>query len=451
MFTVNHMLDRYSLRLVLLHLAIGTIASQYSIISTVWSMSVVIFGAYSIMKYRNHYNTAGLFAAYLVGLEIVLRMTGAAVFWEFGKYGTIIFLVLGLAMENIKQHRTSIFIIIYFLSLLPSAFMVPFENFNLWRQSISFNLSGPLTLFVAFLYFRGRLLNESELVRLFKMMILPLISMSMILLIRVPAPDDIVFGTEANAQMSGGYGPNQVSSALGLVVAIIALSKILGFTLLKKNIYDYTLLGICAIQSYLTLARGGVLTAILAIFAAWLISLGQGPSRTLRTGKIAYVLTILFILWNVAGDFTRGKMEQRYLSIFSINESGELSGSGRMLIMAIDLEIFSDNMLLGVGPGMATFLRADYGYNKIVTAHSEITRILAEHGLFGLFGICSLIFLSLREYHGRKKREKCILTCFAAIAILTMLHSAMRLAMPGFIFGLAFLKMKLVDGHPSAA
>ena len=142
------------------------------------------------------------------------------------------------------------------------------------------------------------------------------------------------------------------------------------------------------------MARGGVLTAILAIFSAWLISLGGGSSKTLRTGKMAYVLIILLILWNVAGDFTRGKMEQRYVSIFSINESGELGGSGRMLIMAIDLEIFSDNMLLGVGPGMANVLRADYGYNKIVTAHSEITRVLAEHGLFGLVGICSLIFLS---------------------------------------------------------
>jgi hypothetical protein len=295
------------------------------------------------------------------------------------------------------------------------------------------------------------LLDEFELVRLFKMILFPVISMSVILLIRVPELEDIVFGTEANAQMSGGYGPNQVSSVLGVVVAIIALSKILGYTLFKKDKYDYTILGICAIQSYLTLARGGVLTAILSIFSAWLISLGQGSSRTLRTGKIAYVLTILFILWNVAGDFTRGKMEQRYLSIFKINESGELSGSGRMLIMAIDLEIFSDNMLLGVGPGVATEMRADYGYNKIVTAHSEITRVLAEHGLFGLFSIFSLIFLSFREYNVREKREKCILTCFASIAILTMLHSAMRLTIPGFIFGLAFLKLKFVDGHSSVA
>ena len=110
-------------------------------------------------------------------------------------------------------------------------------------------------------------MSRNEIIYLFRMILLPLVSMSVILIIRTPAPEDIVFGSEANFQMSGGYGPNQVSSALGLVVAIIALSKILGYTLFRKNIYDYTILGFCSIQAYLTFARGGVLTAILAILS----------------------------------------------------------------------------------------------------------------------------------------------------------------------------------------
>ena len=117
----------------------------------------------------------------------------------------------------------------------------------------------------------------------------------------------------------------------------------------------------------------------------------------------------------------------------------------------VPLEIFSDNVLTGVGPGGARELRARYGYGKIVAAHSEFTRALAEHGLFGLLGLFALVFLSFKEYFVRNKHEKCILTCFGTIAILTMLHSAMRLAMPGFIFGLAFLKLKFVDGHSSVA
>ena len=105
------------------------------------------------------------------------------------------------------------------------------------------------------------------------------------------------------------------------------------------------------------------------------------------------------------------------------------------------LEIFSNNILTGVGPGMATYLRKYYGYGSIVTAHSEFTRLLAEHGVFGLLSIFSIIFLSFREYSIRKTQDRCILICFTTIAILTMLHSAMRLAMPGFIFGFGFFKL----------
>ena len=441
MFPVLHFLNRYLIQLVLLHSFFGILASWNPLVSTIWGWSVVIFGIYYIIKARNRFNEAGMFSAYLVGLEIVLRMTNAGVLWEFGKYGIIVFLVLGLLMEGIKQHRISIFIIIYLLLLLPSISLVPYENFNLWRQTIAFNLSGPVTLFIAFLYFRNRIIDENELIQLFKLILLPLLSMAAILIIRIPELDDIVFGSEANFQMSGGYGPNQVSSALGLVITIISLSKILGLTIFKKNIYDYGFLGICSIQAYLTLARGGVLTAILAIFSAWLVSLSQGYSRTLRTGKITYVILILVILWNVAGDFTRGAMERRYLSILDVDASGELSGSGRMLIMAADLGIFADNLLTGVGPGVATYMRGYYGYGKAVAAHSEFTRMLAEHGLFGLFSLGALIFLSFKEFTIRKKKEKCILICFVTLAILTMLHSAMRLCMPGFIFGLSFLKI----------
>jgi hypothetical protein len=116
--------------------------------------------------------------------------------------------------------------------------------------------------------------------------------------------------------------------------------------------------------------------------------------------------------------------------------------------MSIDLEIFLDNVIIGVGPGISAEMRADYGYGSVVASHSEFTRILAEHGLFGLLGLCSLVILSYREFLNHKKEEKYILTCFTSMAILTMLHSAMRLAMPGFIFGFGFIKLISSASNP---
>ena len=441
---IINLIDKYIIHLFFLHLFFGLLASEYSIFATLWGWSLIPLGATLILKYKNRHNIAGIFTSYLTGLEIILRMTDARVFWEFGKYGCIVFLFLGLLSESIKQHRISGFMVVYILSLLPSILILETENFNYWRQAISFNLSGPFSLLFCFLYFRNRVFNDLDLLRIFKSILLPLISMSMICIIRAPALEDIVFGSEANELMSGGYGPNQVSSALGLVVTVIAISKILGYVIFKKDIFDYTILGICSIQAYLTLARGGVITAVLAIFTAWLISVNKSNSRTFRAGKFVYVVFILISLWYVAGDFTRGKMEQRYLSILNVDKSGMLSGSGRILIMSIDLKIFMDNLLLGVGPGAATQLRQSYGYNKVVTAHSEFTRSLAEHGVFGLLSIFALLAVVIKEYSKRRVQEKCLLACFGAIAILTMLHSAMRLTMPGFIFGLAFLRLRTI-------
>ena len=135
-------------------------------------------------------------------------------------------------------------------------------------------------------------------------------------------------------------------------------------------------------------------------------------------------------------------MKDRYRSLLEVSETGNLSGSGRIQIMLIDLQIFYDNILFGVGPGQAVQLRKDYGYRKFVSAHSEFTRLLSEHGILGLLSILCIILMTLIDLRKRNREEKCIQLGMALLALLTMSHSAMRLAMPGFIFGLAFIRIK---------
>ena len=50
--------------------------------------------------------------------------------------------------------------------------------------------------------------------------------------------------------------------------------------------------------------------------------------------------------------------------------------------MALDLEIFRDNFY-GCWAWVARDLRWRYGYGTVVGAHSEFTRMLAEHGFLG--------------------------------------------------------------------
>ena len=136
-------------------------------------------------------------------------------------------------------------------------------------------------------------------------------------------------------------------------------------------------------------------------------------------------------------------LDTRYAALLGVLNPDQSLLIGRTKIMAIDLEIFMDNFWLGVGPGAAHHLRWVYGYDSAVGAHSEFTRMLAEHGLFGLISLSSLLILSFREYRMRVSYNKIILGCMSIFSILTMLHSAFRIALPGFIYGLSYVVLNL--------
>ena len=82
-----------------------------------------------------------------------------------------------------------------------------------------------------------------------------------------------------------------------------------------------------------------------------------------------------------------------------------------------------------------------YGYGKVVAAHTEFSRMLAEHGLLGLFSLSLLIGIPIYYFISNESpKSKLIKIVFGTLALLTMLHSAMRIAMPCFAYGLLFPK-----------
>ena len=62
-------------------------------------------------------------------------------------------------IENIKFLRVNILSFTYFVCLLPSIALMPDVEFNYLRQMISGNLSGPLCLFISFIYLFFNLRN----------------------------------------------------------------------------------------------------------------------------------------------------------------------------------------------------------------------------------------------------------------------------------------------------
>ena len=84
-------------KLFIFHIFLGVLLWQSSAISTYYGIIIILLGSYFILSRPDPLEQYPLiFASYLVGIEVLLRMTGSTLFWEFGKYGVIYFLFLGI-------------------------------------------------------------------------------------------------------------------------------------------------------------------------------------------------------------------------------------------------------------------------------------------------------------------------------------------------------------------
>src|SRR5690606_27028307 len=100
------------------------------------------------------------------------------------------------------------------------------------------------------------------------------------------------------------------------------------------------------------------------------------------------------------------------------------------------LEGFYFNPLIGVGVGQAMFFRKE-ATHAITASHNEVSRLLSEHGMLGVTAILILIFVPLLFW--MKFKNNYYFLAFLGFWFLTINHSAMRIALPAFIYGLALL------------
>ena len=79
------------LNLILFHAAIGFLVFVFPFISKIYGYSIFIVGTYIVIKTKNKHNEALMAAAYVVGSEVFLRMTGGNPLYEISKYGVFYF------------------------------------------------------------------------------------------------------------------------------------------------------------------------------------------------------------------------------------------------------------------------------------------------------------------------------------------------------------------------
>ncbi|MDX2089243.1 MAG: O-antigen ligase family protein [Kofleriaceae bacterium] len=409
----------------LAHIVLALLMRPLPMVAAFHAIATLVGGV--VIAARRPVHEVPAVVGYIAASEVLWRMTKTPVFWEFGKYAVC--LVLLLTLVRIRAVRNRITILTYFVLLLPSALLTIFAyELGDARELLSFNLSGPLSLMLCVLAFSNIRLDEEHLRKTLLALMGPTIGIAAVAYSRIAELETIEFTANSNPLLSGGFGPNQVSAVLGL--ALLACLLLLLERKQPLHLRIALLAGaiVFAAQAALTFSRGGIVLAGISIILAsmYLVRDGRTRATLVILSILLFTVAELFVLPRL-DTFTSGKLAERYT---------DTDTTGRSLLAGFDLQIFADNPWLGVGPGAATPLRAEFGHSG--AAHTEYTRILAEHGVLGALAILFLIILAIRTLRETATvRARAFVVAFMAWGALFLAINAMRLVAPSFALGLA--------------
>ncbi|MEP6806134.1 MAG: O-antigen ligase domain-containing protein, partial [Flavobacterium sp.] len=142
--------------LLLIHAVIALVVFVAPFLSKMYALLIPVVGFYIVYRTKNKNNEVLLIAAYLVGVEVFLRMTGGNFNNEYVKFGVIFFMLLGMIYSNFA---TNAFIYWFFLILLIPGILITSTVFNPSidiKKALVFNLSGPVCLALSSIYMYRR-------------------------------------------------------------------------------------------------------------------------------------------------------------------------------------------------------------------------------------------------------------------------------------------------------
>ena len=432
---MNKISKNTRLLLYLFHLLLGVLLLS-GLITKVYSALIVAFGILFIIKSKNDKNQAIFWSAYMVGAEVLFRMSGGMFFHELPKYSVLLFLLTGLLVEK-KRHHVSVSYVVYILLLLIGIAFVDIPFNESIRKAIAFNLSGPILLGVSAIYFYQRKLTVEDILNMLFFMVLPIISMLSLLYFKTPDFKEISFGGAANFAASGGFGPNQVATLLGLGVFIFAVHLFLKKRIFSIFFIDILLFLYLIFRGLLTLSRGGMLTGFIAIVAFTFFYINSTKEKFKNTIKYLGLISLLGIaLWVYTSNITGGMLTNRYTNKNAAGITKKDISTGRITLFKSELGEFFNNPFFGIGVGGSKYSRIE---NLGITAasHNEMSRLLSEHGMIGVIILLLLLLIPVRNILSQPYLARAFLSAFLLFWFLTINHSAMRIAFPGFIYGLS--------------
>ncbi len=425
---------------VLFHCLLAGGVFLYRPFSVVFAIVILVACTVRIFQTKDKNHEVLMACAYVVGIEIFLRITGGNFIYEYGKYAILIFVLHGMLYRGAA--RSALPYWLYILLLLPGV-IFSLNSIDLdetFRKSIVFNILGPATLGVGALYTYRRSITLDQVHQLLYNLGLPIISAAVYLFLYTPNVRDIITGTGSNFAASGGFGPNQVSTIMGLGVFIF-ISRILFRSPTKLFlVLNIAVTLLVAYRGLVTFSRGGMLTGAIIAVALFFIVYFRTRSASRRKLQIALgvIVGVGIVVWSYTLTQTAGLIENRYAGEDAFGRKKESQFTGREDIIASELKYFLQNPIMGVGVAVGARLR-EQEKGVLVMTHNEITRTIAEHGALGILALLILFWMPLVLYLDNKYHIYFL--SFFIFWLLTINHSAMRLAAPGFLYTLTLLRV----------
>lgn len=429
-------LEKNSIKLILLHLGIGVLISFFPILSKAYSVLIVLSGFYFVVKNKNRNHEVLYVVAYLVGSEVFLR-SNQRISYEFAKYFMLLFLVLGMFYKGISKKAYPY--LVFLLLLLPGILISLFTLEPDIRRKIVFDISGPVCLAFCSLYTYNQKISFRKINNILFTIGLPILSTCTFLFINSPIGKLTATTTASSFFLSGGFGPNQVSTILGLGMFVFFARLVLISSTKPMMILTMALAAYIYYRGLLTFSRGGMITGI-AIILLLLLSLyfNSKNYQNIRL-TIGLVISLLLIVSAATSYQTNWALTERYASVFATAKNATGEAKGRKRIALNEIKFFKENPVLGIGVGKGKEIRKKQS-GKNTSSHCEMTRLLAEHGVLGLISILILLYMPMQLWI--RNRQNIYFLSFIAFWLLTVNHSGMRIAAPAFIYGLALLNVR---------
>ncbi|MEX0768755.1 MAG: O-antigen ligase family protein [Microthrixaceae bacterium] len=424
----------------LLEVGTALLLQEVRIFGLVHAAAILLIGMYAVLRR----NLAMLICilAYITGSEVMWRQVRAPIFYLAAPYLFIIlssFAVLFVLKHIGKDGKIAL---LYAAVMLPGMAITVGTTGAGAREIIAFALSGPLAL-AAFVMFTSQVRIAPWLYR--RVLWVTLISSVGPLTIAVAdvrselaAAGRINFSSQSNFATSGGFGPVQVSSALSLGIMAAILLIISEREKVPKIIASFLAI-ILGVQVLLTFSRGGSFAVGIAMTALAVVQARNRRIRNSILGVSAVALALAyFLIFPWLENFTDGAFEARFSN----------TQSSRTDLAANDAEIFADNFVFGVGPGMTKYQRLGYAICQIrsdqcvdeASSHTEFTRMLGEHGIPGIISIVLLVMLAVSAAK-RAGPGRAFAIAWVAWAVAQMFYANLRIVAVPFAFGLAFLRL----------